>query len=135
MVTEPTRNEHLLDLVLTDIPEAEITVGRKVQDHKFVLTKLNFSIPAARVLEREVWNFAKADWERMRDLLGDHDWSDLKSMSPTTAAASLTETILECAQVCIGKKTVREAKSTHPWMTERIVEATARKREAEGTNR
>ena len=95
----------MLDLVLTDIPETETTVGGKVQDHKFVLTKFNFSIPATRVLHREVWNYAKADWTRLKDLLGDHDWSELKSMSPSEAAVSLTETILEYAQECIGKKT------------------------------
>ena len=34
---------------------------------------------------------------------------------------------------CIGKRTLKEMKSTHPWMTQQVVEAKARKREAEGT--
>ena len=48
-VKEPTRNDHLLDLVLTDIPGTEIMLGGKIQDHKFVLTKFNFSVPATQV--------------------------------------------------------------------------------------
>ena len=132
-VKEPTRNDHLLDLVLTDIPGTEIMVGGKIQDHKSVLTKFNFSVPATQVLQREVWNYAKADWERLKDLLGDHDWSHLQTKSPSEAALSLTNTILDYSIACIAKRTLKETKCTHPWMNEKILEARARKREAEGT--
>ena len=57
MVKEATREENLLDLVMTDIPETEIVVGGKVQDHKFVLTKFNFIVPETKTLQREVWNY------------------------------------------------------------------------------
>ena len=57
----------------------------------------------------------------------------MRHATPNEAAAELTNTLLEYARECIGKRTLKEIKSTHPWMTERVVEAVAKKRGAEGT--
>ena len=73
IVAAPTRNENLLDLVLTDIPDTEATVGGKIQDHKFVLTKFNFRVPETEFMPREVWNYSKADWRRLKDLPAEHN--------------------------------------------------------------
>ena len=102
IVTEPTRNEYLLDLVMTDIPGTEAFVGGKVQDHRFVLTKFNFKVPETQTLERQVWNYGKADWTRLKELLADHDWENLRSATPSAAALELTNSILEYAPECIG---------------------------------
>ena len=130
IVTEPTRESNLLDLVMTDIPETVATVGGKIQDHKFVLTKFTFNVPESKFIPREVWNYSKADWRRLKDLLAEHDWEDLRAGSSSEAAAKVTETILDYAGKCIGKRVVRETKSTHPWMTEEVIEAIAKKKEA-----
>ena len=76
-MTEPTREENLLDLAITDIQSATCYVGGKIQDHKYALAKLNFSVQETVHLKREVWNYANADWERMRDILEDTDWAFL----------------------------------------------------------
>ena len=73
IVREPTRNEYLLDLVMTDIPKIEAEVGGKIQDHRYVLTKLKLTVPETEMLHREVWNYRKADWARLKDELQEQD--------------------------------------------------------------
>ena len=81
-VNEPTRKDipsgkdYLLDLVLSDIP-VEARVGNTIRDHRFVFTRMNVRIPDTQVIEREVWNYKKADWTRLKECLADHDWSCL----------------------------------------------------------
>ena len=111
-VTEPTRkdipsgNDYLLDLVLSDI-QVEASVGNKIRDHRFVLTKMNVRIPDTKIIEREVWNFNKADWTRLKECLGDHDWSDMYGMTADDAANTVTTTVLKLAEDCIGKRTLK----------------------------
>ena len=40
LVKEPTRNEYLLDLLLTDIAGAKVKVGSYVADHKHLLVQI-----------------------------------------------------------------------------------------------
>ena len=40
LVKEPTRNEYLLDLLLTDIAGAKVKVGSYVADHKYLLAQI-----------------------------------------------------------------------------------------------
>ena len=77
IVKEPTRNDNLLDLVVTDVPSATATVGGKIQDHKYVLLKLNLSVQESVQVNRTVWNFQSADWEHLNDLIADHNWDGL----------------------------------------------------------
>ena len=78
LVREPTRQEYLLDLILTDIPSCSITVLPYIADHKGVLVKL----PLPEVLEssvaREVWLLTKADWSKLRKELLAYDWNGLQ---------------------------------------------------------
>ena len=122
-VTQPTRrdtsgSDYLLDLVMSDV-EVEVSVGAKIRDHRYVMTKLKASVPETLELKREVWNYSKADWERLKDELKDHDWSKLHAMNADEAAESITETILNFANECIGKRILKEKKSTHPWLTQK----------------
>ena len=83
-VTEPTRrdvsgSDYLLDLVLSDMA-VETFVGGKIRDHRYVLTKMRASVPDTIEVQREVWNFSKADWARLKDELREHDWSELHLM-------------------------------------------------------
>ena len=68
-VTLPTREKHLLDLVLTNIPNTRATVSPAIADHRLVTAELAFKVPEQTTLTRTVWQFAKADWEMMRGML------------------------------------------------------------------
>ena len=71
LVKQPTRYENLLDLVITDIPSATVEVGAKIRDHNCVKAGLNLTVQQSFKLKREVWDYRKANWGRMRDMLED----------------------------------------------------------------
>ena len=74
MVREPTREKYLSDLTLTDVANCSSTVLAYIADHKMVMSQL----PLPEILEtsvsREVWVFAKADWNHLSEALGDFNW-------------------------------------------------------------
>ena len=61
------------------------------------------------------------------------DWSWLDGIDPNTGAEQLTNTILDFARKYIPQRVLRERKTTHPWINERIVELVVAQRAAEGT--
>ena len=54
IVKEPTRNDHLLDLVLTDCEDVTAAVCGKITDHRLVLTTMRARISECKVRERTV---------------------------------------------------------------------------------
>ena len=131
-VTKPTRkdkggSDYLLDLVLPDT-DVRTVVGPKIRDHRYVLTKMMAAVPETIELKREVWNYSKADWERLKDELREYDWTELHTMDADTAANKVTSIIRDLAKKCIGKRTMKEIKSTHPWRTPEIMRLTKEKK-------
>ena len=133
IVDEPTRYNNLLDVVMTDVPSATCTVKGKIQDHNYLVVNLNLSVQETIEVDRMVWNYSKADWERLNDELEAYDWDYLWSLNSTEAANRLTEIILHYSEMCIGKRKLTEIKSSHPWMNDDIIECMKAKRKAEGT--
>jgi hypothetical protein len=83
----------MLDLVLTDMPSAFATVGPKIRDHNFVLVDLGQKMPEVTNVERSVWDYAKADWDRLRDSLEEVDWDFVRTEDVHEGTRKLTETI------------------------------------------
>ena len=133
IVTKPTREDHLLDLVLTNIPGVRTKVLPSIADHKLVVAELPFKVPEQAVISRTVWRYAKADWVRMRSELKESDWNCMIAMDPDTASIYLANRISDVAELCVPKKQVREKKSTHPWLTNEVEDLVEAKRAAEGT--
>ena len=65
--------------------------------------------------------------------LSEVDWSFIKSVSTHEGAERMTETILDHATSCIGKRIMCENKSTHPWLNERTGAATEARNQAADT--
>ena len=100
-----------------------------------MLTEIKCKLPETRVIKRKVWNFAKADWPLLKDSLEEFNWEFLRSDHPDDGAINLTNTILELAEIAIGRTTITECKSTHPWLTDEIIESQRWKKHFEGTER
>ena len=132
LVREPTRCENLLDLVLTDIESASVSVTSKIADHSVVTTRLNLTLPQTASHERKVWSYAKADWDGLKKELQSIDWSFIACSDASTAAALLTKLILEKASKHIPQRTLHVKKSSHPWLTDTIVQLVEAKRAAVG---
>ena len=133
LVREPTRGKYLLDLALSDISGARAAVLPKIADHSVVEIRAPLPVPEVESIEREVWKFGTADWDRLECLLQEEDWSGMSCVCPHKGARHLSETVLEHAGSCIKKKRIVEKKSTHPWLNEAVLRAVADKRDAEGT--
>ena len=59
------RGKHILDLIITDVPDCTARPGAAVADHKGVLTQVRFKIKEIASHNREVWHFSEADVERL----------------------------------------------------------------------
>jgi hypothetical protein len=135
VVRQPTRGANLLDLLLTDMEGVGCKVLPKIADHKGLLCTLPLQVPRLAIVTRTVWDFNKADWEGLANVLSKMDWSWLESTDPNSGAQKLTDLILDCARHHIPQRTLREHKSTHPWVNDRVIKLVEAKRAAEGTDR
>ena len=78
MVKEPTRNDYLLDLVITDIGGSVAKVLPKIADHNAVLVKVPKLAVKELEVEREVWMLKKAKWSSIKKELMSMDWRILQ---------------------------------------------------------
>ena len=121
-VQGPTRDKHLLDLLISDI-DLHCKVLPKIADHCCVTACMKFVVPKAHVIKRQVWSYAKADWELLRARLASEDWwSIMAGKSADETAMVLTDTILTESRACIPRKLIHERKSTHPWVNDPVLD-------------
>lgn len=133
-VMQPTRGENLLDLVLTNVTDVRRDVQPPIADHNVVVVRLNMSWLASRVVTREVWSFKCADWDAMNEDISSADWSFLNVAADADAAASpFTDMLVGFMARHISKRTLRERKSSHPWINDVALRLIAKKRDAFGT--
>ena len=133
-VRGPTHNKgNLLDLVLTDLEEARVTVHPRVADHNLVEVELPLPLPKVKTLQRQVWRWDLADWAGLKNALQQLSWETLREGSVTDAAQHFHQTVLNTARDWVPQRTVKEPKGTHPWLNEKVLSLVASKRAAEGT--
>ena len=125
----------MLDLALTDVEDVRCEVGPKVSDHRLVKATLRFSLPKEEEVTRVVWDFGKADWEKLRQRLSNTSWDFLDELDPDTGAETLSNTLLEALRESVPERLLREKKATHPWLTEETKQLVAAKNAAEGTDK
>eukprot|EP00973_Karenia_brevis_P023376 3218163-Karenia_brevis.AAC.1 len=135
IVKHPTRAGNLLDLALTDIPGAKAHVLPAISDHNVVSVELPVTLSETMSVEREGWAFHKADWERLQESIMMEDWTWLANIHPETGAQQFTDIVMQHMENCIPRKLIKERKSTHPWLTERVTSSVSDKLKARGTNR
>ena len=135
MVRKPTREDHLLDLVLTDVPtNTKCKVHPKIADHSVVTARVSMQAPTRTPITRVVWDFAKADWKALRSAFQNANWEEIISHEVDEAADNLTNHILDTARRFIPMRAITEHKSSHPWLDDECRKAVRRKGEAEGTD-
>ena len=109
MVTEPTRGDNLLDLLSTDVEDVQCKVVPKIAEYKGLLATLPLRAPNAAIITREVWQFAKADWDSLSLALSTEDWSWICDCSANEAAQRVTDTILLHARRLIPRRIIQES--------------------------
>ena len=81
LIREPTRDDYLLDLVMTDIPNVACETGSKIADHRYVIARFTGRVPTTVAVQRTVWNYGRADWQLLQDRLDAHDWNFLREIT------------------------------------------------------
>ena len=116
LVTEATRGENILDLVLTNRPQEASSIqvlDNRISDHKLVECTLVFNpienvrpnVPELDPLSFRAVNYHKADFEKLRSALSSVDWLALKDQCEATGDPDgssfkdlLCQTVLQLTQ-------------------------------------
>ena len=133
VVRAPTRGEHLLDLVLSDIDDVEVEVLAPIADHRLVSTRLQWQVPTTIEVEREVWSFSSADWVAVFEALEENPWEELLSSDVDEGVHSIAAAVTASMERGIPRRQLRQPKCSHPWITPTVVAAIKDKVEAAGT--
>ena len=135
-VRKPTRGDHLLDLVLTDLgSEVKTKVVNSVSDHKAVLASLEFSVTYKALVERLVYDYGKADWDTLKQKFKGFDWDNIFSgLSTDQIAEVFMQTIVNTVDEIIPSKVIMEDHSEHPWLNDRCRKTIDCKTEAQGSD-
>ena len=132
-VREPTRNEYLLDLVLSNIQGISVKVMPYIADHKGLLCRLPFREILENSVVREVWDFNSAEWKELRLALDAFDWGGLSKGTAEDALTFFHEVLWQHLVKFIPRRKIVEVKSSHPWLNERTKRAISKKNDAEGS--
>ena len=105
VVTFPTRGPYLLDLVLSDSAEFVTTIViAAIADHGIVDVCPKVSLPMGAVHSRLGWNYVKANWNKLENVLGNADWDSVFTDDVDQSCAAVTKTIVEACSKCIPKR-------------------------------
>ncbi len=136
-VKKPTRGDHLLDLVLTDMighVRCDVVPGILDRDHSATIATVSVSIPSAEPSHRQCFNLKKAHWNNLKKDYEDEHWGSLfHDTNADIAALALTSRILEIARKHIPMKTVSDRPYKHPWVDKQCCELLKAKHDAIGT--
>ena len=121
LVTKPTRGAYMLDLVLSDLTSGircRVVPGIHGNDHDAVITIVNIEIPAAEPVQRQVYDFRKADWPSLKLKLLETDWRPLLARAADDAASAMVQQILDMVALTIPSRTITDKVWAHAWLNE-----------------
>ena len=121
LVRRPTRGEHLLDLAITDIESAAVSICPKIADHSAIIVQLKLMLPERSLHCRKVWSFSKADWDGLKEDLAASDWSFLDGNDASKGAEILTRLIVSSAALRIQQREITIKNQSHPWLNGRVL--------------
>ena len=132
-VHEPTRNDYLLDLALSNIEGVSVKVIPSIADHRGLLISLPLPKHEVRSVPREGWLYKKASWKQLNHELQNFDWRKIDTLSPDHAANFFMQSLWWHLCKHIPRKQFTDKKQTHAWLNKKCEDAISRKQAAEGT--
>ena len=122
VVSEPTRQENILDLFLTTNPTliSNIHCSPGLGDHDIVCAKASLKPTQQKQKPRKVWLFNKADLPTFKAKLKHFQQSFLANHLGKTVDelwTDFTNTLDKLCEECIPSKLIR-GKSSLPWITQ-----------------
>ena len=120
MVRVPTRGEYLLDLVLTDVGDmTKISVLPNLADHCVVCIDMTVVIGRPGGTLRDVWDFRRADWDRLKVAIKECRWGEMLNEAHFDESVDkFCNHLCELALRFVPKKTIMNHQNAHPWLDE-----------------
>ena len=130
LVREPTRNQNILDLVISTSPDIvdRLLVGDCFSDHRSLSFRILCSPYVQRKSQKLLYSYSKTDWTHLKSLLSyipwscaffdddiDYNWSCWKDL--------LFTAMDQCIPLCQSKR-----KSNAPWITKVLIKLCRKKK-------
>ena len=131
LVHFPTRNNNILDLILTNIPDKIHNLHGYDDiistDHKLIGFDLDLRVPKKPDIKRSVYNFKRADWSSLNNSLQNTSWD--QCFVPNDVDASLSNwgaVFLTVVNQHVPKSKTRNIHD-HPWIDKELLSLIKRK--------
>lgn len=123
LITEPTRESNILDLVLTTSPDLidHLLVGEPFSDHKSITFLLSGTPYVQRKSQKLLYCYGKADWNHLRSLLSHIPWHCAffdNDMNQNWACWK--DLLFTAVDECIPKRNGKK-RSNAPWITKELI--------------
>jgi hypothetical protein len=126
LIGTPTRENSLLDLLITNIPEhinnIEVTdpgTFNLFSDHKFVLFDIHDTFTSSHKLKRSVYDYSRANFEEMNRIFSSIEF-EFSTSDINDDWMVWRDTFLATADKCVPKKTIK-GRYNPPWLTGEIL--------------
>jgi len=121
LIDEPTRNQSLLDLIITDSPNFILDYGVMAPpdpdlDHSAVFCKFNVVHQRSNIFQRHIWLYDKGDYHTMCTALENCSWKELENVDLDSAVDIFTEKLRSEMSSHIPNKLVTIRPKDKPWM-------------------
>ncbi len=135
LVTEPTRLNNILDLVVTNNPDKTTNVsvsdGLPGSDHLAVNFEIVSTFRKQITPPKTLYNFRKADFDSFRDLISKIPWDTcFLSEQIEDIWTCIKDLLFASADQCIPKYTLRSSKGHTSWLSEETLKLIKHKRRA-----
>ena len=97
---------------------ADPFISDQIRYHCPTVVLLKFTRPTLSSYKRKIWNYARADFDKFREILREHDLAtQIQHTDINTGVQQITEAVFDAASKSIPNKTVTIRPNDHPWIT------------------
>lgn len=126
LIQKPTRNDNLLDLLITDSPgyfvDVDVLEPINNLDHRVIHGTLNFTPPKAYSFKRKVWLYDQGNYTHLNNLFLLTDWDEFFSgpVDLEDMTKKLTKLIHHYSEECIPNKMITIRSRDKPGMNAEV---------------
>ena len=137
LIDQPTNIESrgllCVDLIITDLPNLTVDYGiHSLPDnfchHQIIHGKVNVSVPSPPPYKRQVWDYSKANEEKIQNTLLNIDWSfKFLDLAVDEMTSVFTTSVMDIMLRYIPNKMIKCHDKDPPWITSEIKTVIKRK--------
>jgi len=132
-VSQPTRGDNILDLIMSDFP-SNVKVSSQpplgCSDHITLIADFPTLPSVETPTSRTVWRYNQADWPRLCHHFRTFDWNSIFTNSPEESCRNVTATILAGMKRFIPSRLLVTRPSDPAWWSPECNNAVERKSQA-----